>query len=85
MLFQFWQAKFSKSNLFSFLKIIDHVINYCKRPIHTNYRRQYLIINAIKTKPKWWTEVWSNHLIPPIIEVPFRAKILKALLAHRTM
>ena len=85
MLFQVLQAKFSKSDLFSFLKIIDHVINHCKRAIQTNYRRQYLIINAIKTKSKWWTEVWSSHLVPPIIEVPCQAKILIAFLADKTM
>ena len=73
MLFQFLQAKFSKSELFSFLQIIDQVINH------------YFIINAIKTKPKCWTEVWSNHLVPPIIEVSFQAKILIDFLGDKTM
>ena len=85
MLFQFLRAKFSKSELFSFLKVIDHVINHYIGPIQANHGHQYLIINTIKTKTKWWTEVWSNHLVPPIIEVSFQAKILKALLTHKTL
>ena len=33
MLFQFTLTKFSKSELFSCLQKVDHVTNYCKRPI----------------------------------------------------
>ena len=33
MLFQFMITKFSKSELFSRLQKVDHVTNYCKRPI----------------------------------------------------
>ena len=33
MLFQFLLTKFFKSWLFSCLKKVDHVTNYCKRPI----------------------------------------------------
>ena len=56
MLFQFLLTELSKSKLFTCLQKVDHVSNYCKRPISVKWGLKWspclveLFINELKTK-----------------------------------
>ena len=74
MLFQLVLTKFSKSELFSCLPKVVHVIKYCKRPIvyvnhlaeknrpYLTIQKIYITINGLfqkKSTPPWWKACWK--------------------------